>query len=231
VDTSIDPADQGHGTGVSACFCGLLLVDKHVIVREALAVLLGQRADLRVLAQASTLSDTVGLAVFPDVIVTELELPDASGEEVVRVLRSSFGRAAILILTQVTQPAKVERVLAAGADGYVLKTAEVEDLLAGINAVARGETYLQPSLGVEVARHDHGRDAGEAGALKLSPREESVLRLLALGHTNAEIARLVGVSRRTVESHRAHIHQKLGSQTRAELVRFAHTSGLLDDLG
>lgn len=227
----MDPADQGDGAGMSAHISGLLLVDNHVIVREALGALLGQHADLRVLAQASTLSDTVGLAVAPDVIITELELPDATGEEVVRVLRSSFGRAAILILTLVTQPAKVERVLAVGADGYVLKTARVEDLLAGIHAVARGETYLQPSLGVEVARHDHGRDAGEVGGVKLSAREESVLRLLALGHTNAEIARLVGVSRRTVESHRAHIHQKLGSQTRAELVRFAHASGLLDDLG
>ena len=225
----MDPADQD-GAGVSARISGLLLVDNHVIVREALGVLLGQHADLRVLAQASTLSDTVGLAVAPDVIITELELPDASGEEVVRVLRSSFGRASILILTLVTQPAKVERVLAVGADGYVLKTARVEDLLAGIRAVARGETYLQPSLGVEVARHDHGRDAGEAGGVKLSPGRRACSASWRWDTPTPRLPGWWGSAAAPWRSHRAHIHQKLGSQTRAELVRFAHTSGLLDDL-
>jgi two-component system response regulator NreC len=214
--------------GVPADTFGLLLVDDRIIVREALRVLLDQQPDLCVLAQAANMGDAASLGVRPDVIITELELPDADGQEVVRALRSSFKGAAILVLTLVTRPAKVEGVLAAGANGYVLKTASVEDLLRGIRAVARGETYLQPSLGVDLARRDPGRFGIDLGAARLSTREQSVLRLLALGHTNAEIADIVGVSRRTVESHRAHIHQKVGCQTRAELVRYAHASGLVD---
>lgn len=213
---------------VTADPLGLLLVDDCIIVREALRVLLDQQPDLRVLAQAATMRDTAGLSFSPDVIITELELPDARGQEVVRALRSGFRGAAILVLTLVTRPAKVEGVLAAGANGYVLKTASVDDLLRGIRAVAHGETYLQPSLGVALARHDHGGVGADIGADPLSAREASVLRLVALGHTNTEIAGLVGVSRRTVESHRAHIHQKLGDQTRAELVRYAYANGLVD---
>ena len=126
-------------------------------------------------------------------------------------------------LTAIGDPTEVQSVLAAGAQGYVLETAPTEELLAGIRAVAGGETYLQPSLGVELARLRQPRDP----ALGLSAQEEQVLRLIALGHTNVEVARLCHVSLRTVESHRAHIQRKLDRRTRAELVEYARETGLI----
>ena len=117
-------------------------------------------------------------------------------------------------------------MLAAGADGYVLKSAATTDLFAGIRAVARGGLYLQPSIGIAFASRPPEQLASSAVA-GLTPKETDVLRLLALGHTNAEIAGLTGSSLRTIETHRAHIHQKLDRHTRAQLVRFALEIGLL----
>jgi two-component system response regulator NreC len=106
----------------------------------------------------------------------------------------------------------------------LLKTAATTELIVGIRAVADGETYLQPSLGVELARWHRPRDT----TLGLSPKEEQVLRLLSFGNTNAEVARICAVSLRTVEAHRARIQQKLGLRTRAELVQYARELGILD---
>lgn len=117
-------------------------------------------------------------------------------------------------------------MLAAGADGYVLKSAAKADLFAGIRAVARGGLYLQPSIGIAFASRSAEELAGSAVG-GLTPKETEVLKLLALGHTNAEIAARTGSSLRTIETHRAHIHQKLDRHSRAELVRFALEVGLL----
>ena len=118
----------------------------------------------------------------------------------------------------------VRAVLAAGADGYVLKSAATADLLAGIRTVARGGLYLQPSIGIAFASRPPDEVARPTVG-GLTPKETDVLRLLALGHTNAEIAQLLGASLRTIETHRAHIHQKLDRHSRAQLVRFALDAG------
>ena len=198
----------------------VMLVDHRTMVREGLCALIDQQPDLAVVAQVSGLAAAGGLDITPDVIVTDIELPEDG--DVISGLRKLFPTSSILVLTLVAQPAKVQSALAAGADGYLLTTAATTDLLTGIRALADGETFLQPSLGVALARWQRPRDT----TLALSPKEEQVLRLLALGHTNAEVARLSGVSLRTVETHRTRIHQKTGCRTRAELVQYARAAGL-----
>jgi DNA-binding NarL/FixJ family response regulator len=202
----------------------VMLVDSRPVVREGLCAVIDEQPDLVVVAQAASVRDAGGFDLEPHVIVTDIALPDAKPGEVISALRGYFAQSSILVFTPIGHPTEVQSVLAAGAAGYLLETATTSDLLTGIRAVAEGRTYLQPSLGVELARWHRPRDT----TLGLSPREEQVLQLIALGHTNVEVARLCNVSLRTIESHRAHIHRKLGLQTRAELVQFARETGLID---
>jgi two-component system response regulator NreC len=238
--TGLDEKRPGNSAGVTSAGSGdaadkaapvgrgledpvkVLLVDNRVLVREGICALIAGQPDFAVVAQVASVASAKGLDITPDLIVTEIDLPDAQQVDVISALRASFPQSAILVLTLVDHPAKVQSVLAAGADGYLLKTAATYDLLTGIRALAAGNTYLQPSLGVELARWHRFRDASG-----LSPTEERVLRLLALGHTNAQVAHLCEVSLRTVETHRARIHQKLGRRTRAELVQYAREVGLV----
>jgi two-component system response regulator NreC len=204
----------------------LALVDDQSIFREGLWALIDQEPDLEVVAQATDVTAAEDLQVDVDVVVTDLAFGDASREEVIQRLRGCFENAGIIALTVLGDLTTVQQVLAAGADGYVLKSANKNDLFAGIRTVARGGLYLQPSIGVAFASRP-AEDAARPAVNGLTPKETGVLRLLALGHTNAEIAQLVGASLRTIETHRAHIHQKLDRHTRAELVRFALDAGLL----
>jgi two-component system response regulator NreC len=200
-----------------------VLVDNRVVIREGVCALVERQPDFFVVGQATTLRGALGLGLKPRVIVTEVDLPDAKHGEVVGQLRERFCESSILVLTLVARPAQVQDVLAAGADGYLLKTAAATDLFAAIRAVAAGEFYLQPSLGVELARWHRPQDTSG-----LSPMEQLVLKWIALGHTNAEIARICHISLRTVEAHRAHLQQKLGRHTRAELVEYVRTMGLVE---
>jgi two-component system response regulator NreC len=202
----------------------VMLVDSRAVVREGLSAVIDQQPDLVVVAQAASVRDAGSLDVRPHVIVTDLDLPDAKNSAVISALHGYFAQSSILVFTPIGHPTEVQSVLAAGAVGYLLETAATSDLLTGIRAVAEGRTYLQPSLGVELARWHRPRDT----TLGLSPREEQVLQFIALGHTNVEVARLCNVSLRTIESHRAHIHRKLGLRTRAELVQFARETGLVE---
>jgi two-component system response regulator NreC len=204
----------------------LALVDDQTLFREGLAALVVREADLEVIAQAASLEALTKLEIVPRVIVTALALPDARRSAVIERLRERFPESAIMALTVFDDLPTVQQVLAAGADGYVLKSATATDLFAGIRTVARGGLYLQPSIGVAFASRSPDEVAAPAIG-GLTPKETDVLRLLALGHTNAEIAQLLGTSLRTIETHRAHIHQKLDRHTRAELVRFALDAGLL----
>jgi two-component system response regulator NreC len=228
--TAFSYDDQGGGENVDPrSTVRVLLLDHRAIVREGLRLLIEQQPDLQVVAQLGTLSEATAAEIGADVIVTELELPDGRGADVVKVLREHQPTAAILALTLIAHPVKVQQVVAAGAHGYLLKSAAPDDLVVGIRSVARGETYLQPSLGVALARWNGPAD-GSRGLphSRLSAKEEEVLRRVALGHTNNEIAEMLGLSLRTVETHRARILQKLGRRTRAELVRYAQDAGIVD---
>jgi DNA-binding NarL/FixJ family response regulator len=207
---------------------GVFLVDDHAIVREGLRLLLRRHHDMEVIGEAGTLEEALAFEGSADVILADLFLARVRGAQLIAALRERHPTSKILVLTMVDNPTDVHRSLAAGADGYMLKEAAASDLLDAIRRVAAGEQYLQPSLGAVVTR---GSDIGRADAggpvEQLSDRERDVLRLVALGHTNAEVARLLGIAQRTVESHRTHILQKVGVRTRAELVRYAAEAGIV----
>jgi len=214
------------------------LVDDESVMRHGLCYLLEEQSDIEVVGQAGSVAELSALGIEPHVVVTDLDLPDVRGHEVVVVLRLRFPATSILVLSRSRHPAKVRDAVAAGAIGYLLKTAQPSDLLVGVRTVAHGESYLQPSLGVDLARWSSTGNAGaalpsagtgdEAAPERLSPKEEKVVRLVALGHTNAEIAKLLGVSLRTIETHRARVLQKLGHPTRSELVAWAQRAGLVE---
>jgi two-component system, NarL family, response regulator NreC len=195
----------------------VLLVDDRPVVREGLRAVIESQPDLVVVAQAPTLRDARNLETAADVIVTNVDLPDA-----ISGLRELCPHCSILVFRRKGDPIEVQAVFTAGANGYLLETSPAADLLAAIRAVANGRTYLQPSLGVKLAQ-SRSWDA----MVRLTPQEEQVLRLLVLGHTNADIARLCNISMRTAETHRAHIQRKLNRRTRAALVEYAREHGLV----
>jgi two-component system, NarL family, response regulator NreC len=203
-------------------------VDGGVLVREGLRALAEQQPDLVVVGGSSSAVIGTAYEYSPDVVVADVDLPDAQGVDAIALLRKEFPEAALLVLTLVDHPPRVQQVLEAGVDGYMLKTATTSEFFFGIRAAARGQTYLQPSLGVELARWHGAPSATTVYVDQLTPKELEVLRLLALGHTNSEIAEMRGVSLRTVEAQRARILQRLGRRTRAELVQYAHDLGILD---
>ena len=205
----------------------VVLMDDHQMVREGFRALLEREEDVEILAEASTVEQAVSLAVEPDVIVADLLLEDERGAEVVRRLRQAHPSAEILVLTMVDNPTDVQLCLAAGARGYLLKDTAAVQLVAAVRQVARHVDYLQPSLGAALAtwREVPGKRSTR-GVTDLTPREREVLRLIALGHTNAEIATMASISVRTVENHRASIQRKLAIGSRAELVRRASELGL-----
>jgi two-component system response regulator NreC len=206
----------------------VLLMDDHVVVREGLRALLERQEGIDVLAEAGSVGEAIALDVRPDVVVADLVLPDERGAEVVRRLKERHPDAAILVLTMVDNPTDVQMCLAAGASGYLLKETASTELVDAVRRVASGADYLQPSLGAAVARWRDTPGRLRARAIDdLSDREREVLRLIALGHTNAEIASMLFVSVRTVENHRAGVMRKLGLRTRAELVRHATEAGVV----
>ena len=206
----------------------VLLMDDHVVVREGLRALLERQDDIDVMAEASTVAEAIAIDGDPDVVVADLMLPDERGVEVVRRLKQRHDKAAILVLTMVDNPTDVQQCLAAGARGYLLKETAGSELVDAVRKVAGGEDYLQPSLGAALAKWKESPGRVKARAVDdLTPREREVLRLIALGHTNTEIATMLFVSVRTVENHRAGVMRKLGLRSRAELVRHAAEAGLI----
>lgn len=206
----------------------ILIVEDHGIVIDGLRLLLEGQPDQRVVGEASALDSALALEIDPDpdVILADLVLGPARGAEVVTALRDRFPAAAVLVLSMVDDWVVVKSVLSAGAKGYLPKAVAGADLIDAIRRVARGEEYLHHSLGVALARGDMA--SSQASPVYLSDRETAVGRLLALGHTNAEVADILIVSVRTVETYRAHLFRKLGVRTRAELVRAAVRTGLVD---
>jgi two-component system, NarL family, response regulator NreC len=203
----------------------VLLVDDHAVLRGGLRLLLDAEADITVVGEAATAEEALrGLArTAPDVVLLDLLMPGMGGLEGAERIRERLPATRIVVLSMHDSPEDIRRAFLSGADGYVVKTAADEELIRAIRTVGRGGRYLHPSLGAELA----GRRENNGPVEALSPREREVLRLLALGHTNQEVAAQLVVSVRTVESHRAHVMGKLSATTRAELVRHALDAGLL----
>jgi two-component system, NarL family, response regulator NreC len=206
----------------------VVLADDHAVVRSGLRLLLERTGDLEVVSEAGTAEDAVRtvLGHKPAVLVLDLNMPGelTSLDAIPKVAEASPGTR-VVVLTMQEDPEFARRALRAGAAGYVLKEAADAELVEAIRRAAAGETYLTPSLGAALAA---APPAPAGPPDDLSEREVEVLRLIALGHTNAEIAGQLYLSVRTVESHRAHIQQKLRLSTRAELVRYALDRGLLE---
>jgi two-component system response regulator NreC len=207
----------------------VVLVDDHPVIRAGLRLLLDHEADIEVVGEAGDAHQ----AIFevrehqPDVVLTDVVMPGQSGIEVTPQLLKEAPGTKVLVLSMQDDPRYIREAFAAGASGYVLKEAADSELVAAVRDVAAGGSYVNPDLGARMIAADVKARA-EAEADPLTDREREVLRLLALGHTNQEISKLIFVSVRTAETHRAHIMQKLRLETRAELVRYALAHELLD---
>ena len=208
----------------------ILIVDDHAVVRSGLRLLLESHEDIEVVAEAGDARTAVfeARAHKPDVILMDVVMPSGSGIDATPQVLKESPDAKVLILSMQDDPAYVRQAFAAGASGYVLKEAADAEVVSAIREVAAGQRYVHPALGARLVAAEADEQA-RAEDDPLSEREHEVLRLLALGHTNQEIASTLFLSVRTVETHRAHIMQKLRIGTRAELVRYALEQGLLEE--
>ena len=209
----------------------IALCDDHAVVRSGLRRILEAEGDLEVVGEAGSIADAISVAreTRPDVFVMDVGLPDGSGIAATADVLKASPNTKVLVLTVHDDVAYLRRAFEMGAAGYLVKEAADVDLVQAVRRVAAGHKYVHPELGAALLGPDiaTSRLGGPGG--QLSEREVEVLQYIALGLTNAEIAKRLYVSVRTVESHRAHVQQKLGISTRAELVQLARDAGLLDD--
>jgi two-component system response regulator NreC len=205
----------------------VILADDHRVVRSGLRVLLESDGRFSVLDEAGDVPGTLVKVreCRPQVLVLDLNMGGVSSLDAIPQLRGEMPDTQIVVLTMQENPGFAQAALRAGALGYVLKDAADAELMTAVVAAAEGRTYLNPELGAKLAAQP---PAGATRPDGLSPREVEVLRLIALGHTNTEIAESLFLSVRTVESHRSHIQHKVGVTTRADLVGYARRRGLLD---
>jgi len=204
----------------------ILIADDHAVMRSGLKMLLDVEEDFDVVAEAGDVPETVRKlkGYKPDVLLLDLHMPGGPSLQAMPEMREASPATRIVVLTMQNSPAFVREALRSGAIGYVTKEQADEELVDAVRLAANDEPYLHPRLGAQLATAavDDGLPDD------LTEREVEVLRLIALGHTNAEIAAQLYLSVRTVESHRAHIQQKLRLNTRAELVKYALQHGLLE---
>jgi len=205
----------------------IVIADDHVVVRRGLRMLLDAEDGFEVVAEAGNVEDARRYvrAHRPGILVLDLNMPGDDSLELIPQIRDEAPATEIVVLTMQSETGFARTALQAGAKGYVLKEAADDELVEAVRAAARGETYLNPRLGARLAAEPPA-PAGRPD--DLTEREVEILRLIALGHTNGEIASQLYLSVRTVESHRAHIQQKLRRTSRAELVRYALDKGLVE---
>lgn len=204
----------------------ILIADDHAVMRSGLRMLLEAERDFEVVAEAGDVPETVRRlkAYKPDVLLLDLHMPGGPSLQALPEMREASPKTRVVVLTMQNSTGFVREALRAGALGYVTKEAADAELVEAVRLAANDQPYLHPKLGARLATEP----ANEGRPDDLSEREVEVLRLIALGHTNAEIASQLFLSIRTVESHRAHVQQKLRLSTRAELVRYALEHGLVE---
>ena len=201
------------------------LVDDHAVVRGALKALLEGQEDLEVVGEAGSIAEARALLAEqqPRVLVLDVNLPDGLAVDSLPQLREESPETRIVLLTMERDLTLARRALDAGASGYLFKDSAHLELIEAVRAAASGEQHLAPAVAAGL-KNDTGAEPDSV----LSPRETEVLKLMALGHTNREIGDQLSLSVRTVETHRAHIQQKLGLSSRPELTRYALANGLID---
>jgi two-component system response regulator NreC len=203
----------------------VVLVDDHAVVRAALKALLDGQDDLEVVGEAGDIASggRVLAERRPQVLVLDVNLPDGLAVDALPQLLERSPDTAVVLLTMERDLTLARRALDAGAKGYLFKDSAHLELIEAVRAAAAGERHLSPA--VAAGLKNHGEDDERP---LLSPRETEVLKLMALGHTNREVGEQLSLSVRTVETHRAHIQQKLNLSSRPELTRYALDNGLID---
>jgi DNA-binding NarL/FixJ family response regulator len=209
----------------------VLIAEDHETVRQGLRALLGNRPDIEVIGEASNGRVAVDrvCALKPDIAILDLSMPEMSGLAATREIRERAPEVAVIAMTRHTEDAYVQELLSAGASGYVVKQSPVEELLKAIRAVATGERYLDASLVARNAKAYLSRYGTSHARPPISEREASVLRLMAIGHSNKEIAAALDIAVKTVEVHKANAMRKLDLRGRIDVVKYAVMNGWLQE--
>jgi len=205
----------------------VLVCDDHTLLRSGLRLLLDAEPDIAVVGEAANADEAIESAgtLEPDVVLLDVVMPGRNGVDALPDLLRAAPESRVLVLSMQDDPTYVRGAFAAGATGYLVKEAADAELVQAVREVAAGRSFVHPAVGARLAGVEP--DVRPSGIELLSEREREVLRLLALGYTNQEIAKMLAISVRTVETHRAHMVRKLGLKTRAEIVRFALATGQL----
>lgn len=211
----------------------ILIADDHAIVREGIRMILDSQEDFEVVAEAQDGEEAVRLALElePDVVVLDISMPKMTGIEAIQHIRRDLPKAHVLILTMHEEESYVFQLLRLGAAGYVLKRGAATDLVEAIRMAARGEAFLYPAVTTQLVRDylDQVQAGGKPGRSDgLTEREREVLVLIAEGRTNQQIADQLSISVKTVQTHRAHLMDKLDLHDRSLLVRYAVRKGLIN---
>ena len=211
----------------------LLLADDHAMIRQGIRMILESQPDMEVVGEASTGREAIALTAthHPDVVLMDLTMPDLNGMEATIAIKRQHPEVQVLVLTMHDSQEQFFKLLQVGASGYILKGDDKNELLAAVRAVARGGVFLHPTLAkclVENFVHPGGGAREGASHLRLTDREVEVLRLIAEGRTNREIANSLILSSSTVEHHRENIMAKLGLHSRADLIKYAIRHGIID---
>jgi two-component system response regulator NreC len=211
----------------------IFLADDHVVMREGLRSLVNAQADMKVVGEADNGRSALLQAreLQPDVIIMDVSMPDLNGIQVTERLKHACQKIMVLVLTAHDDSGYLRQLLEVGASGYVLKKAAAEELIKAIRVVAAGGVYLDPSLAGKVVGGYLGKRGLRSKPLgnEISERETEVLRLVAWGYTNKEVAGYLGISVKTVETHKANLMQKLDLKSRVEIVRYALRQGWLHE--
>jgi two-component system response regulator NreC len=211
----------------------VLIVDDHAILRQALCRLLEQEQEVEVVGDVANGREALASAekLMPDVILMDMVMPGLNGLEATRQIRKRFPKTRVLILTGYMEDEQIISALRAGASGYVVKRSDTEELLLGIQAVHRGNTYFSAAISDGDAVNQYmwqaKKEDGKAGYDLLTSREREVLQLIAEGYSNQRIAQELYISVKTVEAHKAHIMSKLHARNRTDLIRYALRKGLV----
>ena len=211
----------------------IFLVEDHETIRDGLKLLVNSQSDMEVVGEADNGRAAVHLAeqFLPDVVVMDISMPEVNGLQATKKLKERCPQAKVLILTRHTEPVYLQELLQAGASGYVLKQSKSEELIRAILAVAAGQAYLDPAITERAVTQlrESGQVARKVPNANLTAREADVLRLIALGYVNKEVAARLNLSIKTVEAHKSNAMSKMGMKSRVDIVRYAMLQDWLQD--
>ena len=212
----------------------ILLADDHEAVRTGLRAILNAQEDMEVVGEAADGREALALVerLRPDVVIMDVSMPQMNGMKATELIVSGFARVKVLPLTRHTDAGYIEQLLRAGASGYVLKQSRADEVVRAVRAITAGGTYLDPAIADRALTAGlQRRGDGTVGTRpRLSAREGDVLRMVASGYSNKEIAARLALSVKTVESHKANAMTKLGTRSRIDVVRYALLQGWLEDM-